>query len=445
MKKAEIPIAGHYIVVLKDDEHQKRGKVKHEFKTALKGYSAELTPEELEALVNDPSVDYVEEDGVIKISAVQTGATYGLDRIDQIDLPLDGNFNYEFDGTGVTAYVIDSGINFNHEDFGGRAVLGLDTVGGDGSDCIGHGTHVSGTIGGAVYGVAKNVQLVAMRMLDCAGNGTISSLVACIDWITANHIKPAVVNISLSYGGSSPSVDTAINNSIDYGVHYVVASGNGGYLAAGQGPGSNPRVITVAAFGEDDTFWLGSDYGSAVDVCAPGIMIVSDWIGSNTATNIQGGTSMAAPHVAGVVAQYLSVCQHSSPDNTATQLLTQAIPNKLSQVKPDTPNLIIYSGFVPDSPSILIAPKGDKYNGKSVSGQTNYFPDEFGRSASSLSAQIDCLSGVETSLSIEMKQGKSWKKVATGEASVSYSGKNGSYRVAVTGVSGVGGFNLFIL
>ena len=314
-----------FIVVLKDSagkpgpiaaEHGRRfgADVRYVYEHALKGYAATLPVKAAQALAaNDPRVDYVEPDGTVTADTTQAGATWGLDRIDQRALPLDNSYSYTSTGAGVTAYIIDTGIRVTHTEFGGRASIGTDTVGDgqNGNDCNGHGTHVSGTVGGQTYGVAKGVRLVAVRVLNCSGSGSWSGVIAGIDWVTGNHQAgaPAVANMSLGGSGNS-SVDQAVRNSISDGVSYAVAAGNGNFIGIAQdacksSPARVTEAMTIGATDRNDKKASFSNYGNCVDWFAPGVSITSAWRTSDTATNTISGTSMATPHTTGVAALYL--------------------------------------------------------------------------------------------------------------------------------------------
>jgi subtilisin family serine protease len=302
-------------------------RITHVYRSALKGYSASLPTALVAALRVDPRVAAVEPDGIMRADATQSGAPWGLDRIDQRSLPLSNTYTYGSTGSGVKAYIIDTGIRFSHQDFGGRAVSGVDQIdGGAADDCHGHGTHVAGTVGGSTYGVAKSVTLVAVRVLGCNGSGATSGVIAGVDWVTGNHQagEPAVANMSLG-GGASTALDTAVRNSIADGVTYAVAAGNGNILgfaanACNYSPARVAEALTIGATGQNDAKASFSNYGNCVDWFAPGVNITSAWSSSDTATNTISGTSMATPHTAGVAAQYLQTNPGATPAQVRTAL-----------------------------------------------------------------------------------------------------------------------------
>ena len=283
------------------------------YESALNGFAATLSDGQVRRLEADPDVVDVEADQVVTAGVTQGvavgGGLYGLDRIDQRPLPLSGGYTYTRDGTGVRAYVIDTGIATSHPDFGTRASAVYDAFGGDGQDCNGHGTHVAGTIGGATYGVAKNSSLRGVRVLDCGGSGATSGIIAGVDWVAANHIKPAVANMSLG-GGKSTALNTAATNLAGAGVFLSVAAGNENQSACNVSPASAAGVLTTAASDKTDTRASFSNYGGCVDLYAPGVAVTSTWL--NGGTNTISGTSMAAPHVAGVAALYKAYGDASS-------------------------------------------------------------------------------------------------------------------------------------
>ena len=310
------------------------------YSDALNGFAARLTGDQVCNLKKRGNVEDIEADQVMSIDATTlSGATWGLDRIDQISRPLSTTYNYTSTGSGVNAYVIDTGILGTHTEFTSRMNPGFSAIGNaaDTTDCNGHGTHVSGTIGGSTYGVAKAVSLVPVRVLDCAGSGSTSGVIAGINWAITNH-QPgvnAVANMSLG-GGASSALDTAVNNLINDGVIVVVAAGNSRQDACKSSPARVPAAITVAASDVNDIFASFSNRGKCVDIIAPGFGIASAWIGSNTATNTISGTSMASPHVAGAVARALSV------GRSASNVLAEALTNKITQVPAGTPNKLLY-------------------------------------------------------------------------------------------------------
>ena len=297
------------------------------YEHALKGFAVSLPPGLAAKLAADDRVAYVEQDAEVTATTTQTGATWGLDRIDQRALPPSGTYSYTATGAGVTAYIIDTGIRFSHGEFGGRATSGYDAVdGGTADDCNGHGTHVAGTVGGSSYGVAKSVALVAVRVLDCGGSGSTAGVIAGIDWVTGNHDagSPAVANMSLG-GGASTALDTAVQNSIGDGVSYAIAAGNGNQGGRAQdackySPARVSEAMTVGATDKTDTKTSWSNYGNCVDWFAPGLSITSAWNTSDTATNTISGTSMATPHTTGVAALYLEGNPGATPAAVRTAL-----------------------------------------------------------------------------------------------------------------------------
>src|SRR5918994_948649 len=321
------------------------------FRTALNGYAAKIPASDLAALRRDSRVDYVEADRLMQAQWAQTGATWGLDRIDQRLLPLNSTFSYTRTGAGVTAYIIDTGLRPSHADFGTRAVADQDFVDpanpngpyyNDGKDCNGHGTHVAGTVGGATYGVAKSVSLVGVRVLDCDGYGLISEIVAGVDWVPRTAAKPAVANMSLG-GGGSTALDSAVSRSIAAGITYAVAAGNEHRDACGFSPARVGAAITVAASDRSDRRPHFSNYGSCVDWFSPGVGITSDWFTSDSAAATLDGTSMASPHTAGAAAQYLEANRTASPTTVRSELYAQATKARISNSR-TTNNHLLYTG-----------------------------------------------------------------------------------------------------
>jgi PKD repeat protein len=349
--------ADEYIVVFRNNVTDVRamasrlsgdhgGELGYVYEHAVRGFSVRLPAQAAAALARNPNVAYIEADQVMTIAVTQTNATWGIDRIDQRDLPLSGTYTYDATGAGVRTYIIDTGIRNSHQDFGGRASSGYTAIN-DGrgtDDCNGHGTHVAGTVGGTVYGVAKQTALIAVRVLNCQGSGTTSGVIAGVDWVTANHIKPAVANMSLG-GGASTTLDNAVANSIAAGVTYAVAAGNSNANACNYSPARVASAITVGATTSSDARASYSNYGSCLDLFAPGSSIKSAWYTSNTATNTISGTSMASPHVAGVAALVLQGSPTASPASVTSAITSNATTGKVTSAGSGSVNRLLYMGF----------------------------------------------------------------------------------------------------
>jgi subtilisin family serine protease len=317
-------IPGRFIITLRDDANPATVAADHGVKpdfvysAALRGFAGGMSEAARSGLLRDARVLRIEPDGIARTQATQTNATWGIDRIDQRSLPLSTTYTYTNTGSGVSAYIIDTGIHLSHSEFSGRVSSGFDAVdGGSADDCNGHGTHVAGTVGGSTYGVAKGVALVAVRVLNCSGSGTWSGVIAGMDWVTANRVRPAVANMSLG-GGASVSVDDATRRMIAAGVATAIAAGNGNQGGRQQdackySPARVAEGMTIGATTKTDSKTSWSNYGPCVDWFAPGASITSAWYTSNTATNTISGTSMAAPHTAGVAALYLQSNTGASP------------------------------------------------------------------------------------------------------------------------------------
>lgn len=351
-------IKNQYIVILNKDvgssnefaqgiAKQHGGKVLQTYDAVLKGFSIYLPDVAgtafVEAMKKNPKVVSVENDTIMKIDATtQSNPDWGLDRIDQKNLPLDSAYSYLQTGSGTTAYIVDTGILSTHQQFSGRVLSGYTAIsdGNGTSDCHGHGTHVAGTVGGSTYGVAKNVSLVPIRILGCDGSGASSNVIAGLDWILKNGKKPAVVNMSLG-GEANTSLDSAVENLFNNGYVMVVAAGNSNTDACSSSPARVSKAITVAATDSTDTRASYSNYGGCVDIFAPGSQINSSWIGSNTATKVLNGTSMATPHVVGVVAEMLQSTPTATPQTISNNLLNQASNNVVKNPS-GSPNRLLY-------------------------------------------------------------------------------------------------------
>ena len=351
------PIVGRYIVIFKvsvDNPAAQaanamrgiNGQVHHVYSSAIKGFAATLPAAALQGILNNPNVDYVEQDQTVQLNQAspEMSATWGIDRIDQADRPLDMLYHFNYTGAGVNAFIIDTGIRLDHVEFTGRLLAGYSAVadGNGTNDCNGHGTHVSGTVGGTTWGVAKGVSLIPVRVLDCTGSGSTSGVIAGVDWVAASTLRPAVANMSLG-GSPSTSLNSAVAGAVNKGVTMVVAAGNSNADACNYSPSGERSAITVGATTLDDIRASYSNYGSCVDIFAPGSNITSAWSTSSTATNTISGTSMAAPHVTGVAALALAANPAASPSAVASFLTANATSNRLSSIGAGSPNLLIFS------------------------------------------------------------------------------------------------------
>ena len=345
-------VQNHFIVKLKDGASvsaeglagQYGGKVDTVYRSALKGFAVTLPESAAKRLAANPAVDYVEQDQVFTIQATQTNPpSWGINRIDQRNLPLDSAYSYTSTGSGVNVYVIDTGVRNTHTTFGGRARNGYDAVDNDSTsqDGNGHGTHVAGTIAGSQYGVAKGATVYGVRVLNNAGSGTTADVVEGIDWVTNNHVKPAVANMSLG-GGASTTIDAAVRRSVAAGVTYAIAAGNSNANAANYSPARVTEAITVGATTNTDARASYSNYGTVLDIFAPGSSITSAWHTGDSATNTISGTSMATPHVAGAAARYLQANRSATPAQVASYLVAQSTASKVTSPGTGSPNRLLY-------------------------------------------------------------------------------------------------------
>jgi subtilisin family serine protease len=363
-------IEGQYIVLFKPDTpnpaalaaqlaRSGSGEVLQTYTRAVRGFAARLPAAAALALTRNPNVVHVEQDATVSLSEalqepplVQSGAPWGLDRVDQVSLPLDSLYRYRYTGQGVYAFVVDTGIRADHVDFGGRLVAGATAIAdGQGTnDCNGHGTHVAGTVGGATFGVAKGVTLVPVRVLDCAGSGSLSGVIAGIDWVAGQTaLRPAVANLSLG-SARSTSVNAAVAGAVAQGVTMVVAAGNSGADACNYSPASEPSAITVGATTSTDSRASYSNYGKCLDLFAPGSAVASAWPSTAWAVNTLSGTSMASPHVAGAAALALAARPAMTPQEVTQFLIAQASSGKVVSAGRQSPNRLLYAAAVPAEP-----------------------------------------------------------------------------------------------
>jgi subtilisin family serine protease len=355
---ASRPIAGRYIVQFKDSVRDAGaeaaalvgahgGRLHHSYSHALKGFAATLPDAAVQALRQNPNVERIEQDATVSLQQLvspENQATWGIDRLDQVDLPLDTQYHFDRTGAGVYAFIIDSGLRTDHAEFAGRVLPGYSAIadGNGTNDCNGHGTHVSGTVGGTTWGVAKAVTLVPVRVLDCSGSGAWSGVIAGIDWVAGSTLRPAVANLSLG-GAASASIDAAVAAAVSKGVTMVVAAGNNGQDACQYSPAREPSAITVGATSNNDYRAYFSNTGSCVDLFAPGYNITSAWNTSATASNTISGTSMATPHVAGVAALVLQNNPSATPAAVANAILSGATPNHVMNAGTGSPSLLLNS------------------------------------------------------------------------------------------------------
>lgn len=323
------------------------GQIHHRYNNAIRGFAATIPEAALNGIRNNPNVESVEEDRSVRLnqtSSPQSQVTWGLDRVDQLDRPLDTQYFFNYKGVGVNAFVIDTGIRSDHIEFAGRVLSGYSAIadGNGTTDCNGHGTHVSGSIGGTTWGVAKSVNLIPVRVLDCAGSGSLSGVIAGIDWVAGSSIRPAVANLSLGSSKSS-TVNAAVAGAHSKGVTMVVAAGNSNADACLYSPASEPTAITVGATTSSDARASYSNFGTCVDVFAPGSNITSAWHTSTTAINTISGTSMASPHVAGIAALALNANPSATPAAVAQFVLNNTAPNRLTSLGSGSPNKLAYS------------------------------------------------------------------------------------------------------
>ncbi|MFD2766219.1 S8 family peptidase, partial [Micromonospora eburnea] len=440
-------VADSYLVVLKDnvvapgsvgDTAQRLrarhgGTIAHTWTAALRGFEVRVGAAAAARIAADPAVAYVEQNHTVTISGTQTNPpSWGLDRIDQRNLPLNNSYTYPNTASNVRAYIIDTGIRTTHNDFGGRATWGTNTVDTNNTDCNGHGTHVAGTVGGSSYGVAKGVQLVAVKVLNCSGSGTTAGVVSGVDWVTRNAVKPAVANMSLG-GGADTTLDTAVRNSINAGITYGLAAGNdNGANACNTSPARVTEAITVGSTTNTDARSSFSNIGTCLDIFAPGSSITSAWNSSDTATNTISGTSMATPHVVGAAALVASANPSWTPQQVRDYLVDNATSGVVTSPGTGSPNKLLYvvNGTATNDFSVSVSPTaGSTAAGGSVTATVSTATTSGSAQSVSLSA-----SGLPTGASASFSP----SSVTSGGSSTltistSSSTPSGTYPVTVTG------------
>jgi subtilisin family serine protease len=460
-------IEGRYIVVFKKGERTLVGQRLslqslsgdvRVMKNLDQGFVGVMSEGSLEELRRDPRVAYIEADQKVRLTATQNNAPWNLDRTDQRNRPLNGSYTYTATGSGVNAYVIDSGIRTSHSEFSGRAKPGFDATGGNGQDCNGHGTHVAGILGGSTYGVAKEVTLYSIRVLNCEGSGTLSGVLAGIEWVTKNHQKPAVANVSLEVLDST-ALDEAVRNSVAAGVVYTVAAGNSGVGNCINSPARVGEAITVGATGSDDSRSYYSNFGSCLDLFAPGDAIASSFSGSDTASYTLSGTSMAAPMAAGVAALYLQNNRNASPSAVQSALVGMATSGVVGNPGDNTANKLLFMGQ--DNPSNPPQPQPgpgapcsncESHSGNlSGAGAGAYLPGGtyYYSKAGTHKAWLRGPAGTDFDLYLWKWNGSGWEVVAnsaseSSQESATYTGSDGYYIWVAESYSGSGAFGFWL-
>jgi len=459
--KSSRPVPNRYIVVLDSNQDFRSdpdgtiedlnkyypGSIGHVFSSAINGYSVEMPRGLAVQLSDDPRVKYVEEDSFTSATDIEYNPGWALDRIDQHAMPYDSMYNFTNTGSGVNVYVLDSGILTTHVDIQGRAFIAYDAIHDNTpiSQCNGHGTGVAGVIGGSTYGVAKQVSLYSVRVLPCAGTGTVSDVVSGVDWVTRHAVHPAVANISLQ-ALLSATLNDAVTNSIASGVTYVVAAGNNNDNACSWSPSAVSGAIVVAATNYYDQRLAYSNYGTCVDLFAPGEGVSTIWNSNDTIFTYASGTSFASPLVAGVAALYLEQNPNATPDQVQSALISSGTAGGIGDVGVDSPNLLLFSQMAPPPPPPTGC-GGLMFNGSLNSPGSSDFQSSssgFAGAGGLYSGNLQAPTGAVFSLSLERKAKNRWSAVATSSSGqpVAYSGRSGTYRWRVAAASGTGSYSL---
>jgi subtilisin family serine protease len=415
---AKDTIAGSYVVVFRDGVSSQAStlaarydaKITHLYKAALNGFAAKMSAANARRVAADPAVAYVEQDRVVRVLGTQSPTpSWGLDRIDQRDRPLDNSYTYPTTASSVTAYIIDTGIRTTHSDFGGRAVWGTNTADTNNTDCNGHGTHVASTTGGTAYGVAKGVSLVAVKVLNCQGSGTLTGVTSGIDWVTSNHTTGlAVANMSLGASGTNASMEQAVRNSIADGVVYAIASGNSNSDACNFTPARTPEAITVNASDINDARASFSNFGTCTDIFGPGVNITAAWNSSDTGTNTISGTSMATPHVAGGAALYRALNPSATAPQVHDALKANASQGKISNPGTGSPNLLLFVGTGGPPPTSSPPPTTPPPTGCTGTNGTNVNIPDLGTAYSNISIS-NCNRNASAASTVEVHIIHTWR------------------------------------
>jgi subtilisin family serine protease len=458
-------VPNSYIVVLKQGADARSvasatgASPRFVYGATINGFAGDLNAGQINALQHNPAVDYIEPNAEVHATTTQSSPDWGLDRLDQRTLPLSGTYTYTPTGAGVTAYIVDTGINAANVDFGGRASVGFDAVGDgrNGVDCNGHGTHVAGSVGGTTYGVAKGVKIVAVRVLDCNGSGTDATVIAGLNWVANNHVSPSVANMSLGGSSISTTMSNAVRNAISHGTLFAVAAGNDNVSACTESPGDVTEALVVGASTSTDARASYSNWGTCVDLFAPGDNIKSTWMGSTTATNTISGTSMASPHVAGVAALYLQGNPTATPATVHSAIVSTASINHLTSIGTGSPNKLLSSLLTVEAgggtgggtdPCTACT----KYTGSLAAAGVAYQPNGTYYQSTVSGTHKGWLqgpTGTDFDLYLLKWNGSSWVTVAssagsTSVESISYAGTSGYYMWEIDAYSGSGAYSVWL-